>query len=87
MFFSKLLLVFLATILGTSCGAWNGYPYPQSNGPSENSSPQSHKQWLPLYPSPESQDDHGYKRCVCSECIGGREYLYLQSNRGSRYPY
>ncbi|KAH0547177.1 hypothetical protein KQX54_017388 [Cotesia glomerata] len=82
MFFSKLLLVFLATILGTSCGAWNGYPYPQSNGPSENSYPQLNG--LQGYPYPQS---NGPCENSYPQLNGQQGYPYPQSDRESGYPY
>ncbi|CAD6243356.1 GSCOCT00013042001.2-RA-CDS [Cotesia congregata] len=58
MFFSKLPLVFLATILGISCGARNGYPYPQSNGPIGYRLPLPNG--LPGYPYPQSDGSSGH---------------------------
>ncbi|AEE09579.1 hypothetical protein CvBV-C26_4 [Cotesia vestalis bracovirus] len=81
MFFSKLPLVFLVAILGTSFGAWNGYPYPSSDGSSGYFSTQPNGPQI----NP-SQIPDGAVECFCQPHKGSG-YLYPQPKVGSGYPY
>nr|CCQ19291.1 conserved hypothetical protein [Cotesia sesamiae Kitale bracovirus] len=81
MFSSKLQLVFLVAILGTSYGARNGYSYSQLDGPFGYSSPQLNGLQINLHQTP-----NGPLECFCQPHRGSG-YPSSQPKVGSGYPY